>query len=191
MRGGLIFRTGGKVSANRTAKVLNMADLAQMLGVHPRDIRRGIDQGSIVPASSAGRATFSQAYANELKRRMESEQSREREGGIVSRRRMLGLNDLARELGVNRVTIERAIRKRTIIPSFRTASGRVRFEQGYVEQLKRQVDEARSRGALYVLKAIAAPKQPPEPTRLSAKRWAQQIVWKRKHGMRRAKPGKP
>ncbi len=84
---------------------------------------------------------------------------------IESRKRVLSLLDLARTLGVNRLTIESAISKGTIVPSFRTASGRVRFDRDYAEQLKRQVEEARSRGAVRVLRAIFSPKVPKKPQR--------------------------
>jgi excisionase family DNA binding protein len=92
--------------------------------------------------------------------------------------RILTLSELAGELGVSVPTIKRAVDRGAIVPSFRTAGGRVRFKRAYAEELKRRVEAARADGAIYVLK----PLRPPTPvmTRQSAFAFAQQTAWKRR-----------
>jgi predicted DNA-binding transcriptional regulator AlpA len=104
---------------------------------------------------------------------------------MQDRVKALGINDLAHALGVNRVTIDRAIAGGAIVPSFRTASGRVRFDPAYVDELQRRAAEARAHGAKHVLQAITAPPAKPKP-QISAARFAALTAWKRRVLMRKS-----
>ena len=43
-------------------------------------------------------------------------------------------------------TIQHAIRRGVIVPTFRTTSGRARFDRDYANELKRCAEAARARG---------------------------------------------
>jgi hypothetical protein len=105
---------------------------------------------------------------------------------MQDRVKALGINELAHALGVNRVTIDRAIAGGAIVPSFRTAGGRARFEPAYVEDLQRRAAEARAGGAQHVLHTITPAAKPvTPPPRISAQRYAAQVAFKRKFLMRK------
>jgi hypothetical protein len=53
--------------------------------------------------------------------------------------RVLTSSELANELGVTVPTIKRAVDRGLIVPSFRTTSGRMRFDRHYAQELKRRV----------------------------------------------------
>ena len=53
-------------------------------------------------------------------------------------------------------TIQRAIYPGLIVPTFRTTSGRARFDRPYADELKRRAEAARATGAVRVLKALAS-----------------------------------
>jgi len=91
--------------------------------------------------------------------------------------RVLTPADLAHELGVSVSAVQQAIVRGVIVPTFRTASGRARFDRKYAEELKRHAEAARAHGAVRVLKTQARPK--PAPARPSALAFAQQTAWKR------------
>jgi len=90
----------------------------------------------------------------------------------------LSIGDMARALGVNRVTIDRAIASGSIVPSFRTPSGRARFEPAYVDEMQRRAAEARARGVTNVLWSITPHPDRPKP-QMSPARFAAWTAWKR------------
>ena len=75
-------------------------------------------------------------------------------------------------------TIQRAICRGLIVPTFRTTSGRARFDRKYAEELKRRAEAARAHGAIRVLKARRALSR---RRRASALAFARQTAWKRTH----------
>lgn len=103
---------------------------------------------------------------------------------MQDRAKALSINDMAHALGVNRVTIDRALASGAIVPSFRTASGRARFEPAYVDELRRRAAEARARGVTHVLWSITAHPDKPKP-RMSPARFAALTAWKRTVLMRK------
>jgi hypothetical protein len=89
--------------------------------------------------------------------------------------RVLTPADLAHELGVSVPAVQGAIARGVIVPTFRTASGRARFDRQYAEELKRRASCFAPRWQL--LKAQARPE--PAPARPSALAFAAQVAWKR------------
>jgi hypothetical protein len=92
--------------------------------------------------------------------------------------RVLTPADLAHELGVSVQALQGAIARGVIVPTFRTASGRARFDRQYADELKRRAELLRAHGAVRVLKAQARPDEP-APARPSALAFARQTAWKR------------
>jgi hypothetical protein len=93
--------------------------------------------------------------------------------------RVLTPADLAYELGVSVQALQGAIARGVIVPTFRTASGRARFDRQYAEELKRRAELPRAKGAVRVLKTQARPAPAPAPARPSAVAFARQTAWKR------------
>ena len=176
-------------------RALTQNELAGALGVSGPTVNRALASGLLVPTfrTRSGRARFHPEYVAELQRHAAEARAngekhvmrvitapRPGEHVMHDQSEALTANDLADALGVCRATIDRAIASGTIVPTFRTARGRVQFDPEDVANLQRRAAEARARGAKYVMRAITAPAKPPRPQpQMSASRFAKLMAWKR------------